>query len=74
MKSILTLTIKYGEGFDIGDSRIAIEKKSGSECKVYIKAPKTVKINRYRKMTLESDPLDETQTTSRRGNDKERQT
>jgi len=63
-QGILSLTVKFGEGIDVGDVRIAIDHKSCGEARIYIKAPRTTRIERWRVLPNCTNRFDKDQTTT----------
>ena len=59
---ILSLTVKYGEGIDVGGARVVIDHKSCGEARIYIQAPRSVDIKRWRKLPNCTNRFDHDQT------------
>jgi hypothetical protein len=61
--SILAITVKEGGIVDVGDHiRIVLEKRPKKQLRMYVKAPKDLKINRVVALEGCTDRFDTTQT------------
>jgi hypothetical protein len=59
---ILSLTVKFGEGIDVGNTRIVIEHQTCTTARLFIKANDAVPIKRWRKLFRDSNRFSENET------------